>query len=140
MIRQFLRDLQSGPLTTQLRRFVVVGIVAAAAQMVLLWAFVDRVGFHYLAGAVIAIEITIILSYVLNNSWTFQETQNTGLIEYFVGLIKTNIVRGTAMPIQIGILSILVELLSIPYLPANGVAIIISGVYRYLLEARWTWG
>ncbi|QFU84647.1 GtrA family protein [Natronorubrum aibiense] len=140
MVRSFLRNLYSGPIAPQLRRFVIVGIVAAGVQMVLLWAFVDRAGLYYLLGALIAIELTIILSYVLNNAWTFRASQNTGRIEYFVGLLKTNVVRGTAIPIQLGILFLFVEWLRTPYLLANGIAIALSGIYRYVLDKRWTWG
>lgn len=140
MLRPFLRHLHSGPLSTQLRRFVVVGVVAATVQMALLWLFVENSGLHYLLGAFVAIEMTIVLSYVLNNAWTFKAIQNTGTTDYLVGLLKTNVVRGTAIPIQLSILLLLVELRSIPYLLANVVAIVVSGLYRYVLDARWTWG
>ena len=168
MVRRFLRNLHSGPLALQLRRFVVVGAVTAGIQQVLLWFFINVVGLFYLLAALVAIEITIILSYVLNNAWTFQVTQNTGRVEYLVGLLKTNVVRGTAIPIQLGILYALVEFgvfdplvagagmveLSafgpieplvaaigpIEPLVANAVAIVVSGLYRYILDAKWTWG
>ncbi len=140
MLRPFLRNLRHGPLAVRLRRFVIVGAVTAGIQMVLLWLFVDKVGLNYLAGAPIAIEITIILTYVLNNAWTFQSIQNTGTVDYLVGLVKTNVVRGTAIPIQVGILYMLVEWVSVWYLLANAVAILVSGLYRYVLDARWTWG
>ena len=140
MIRSFLRNLHSGPLALQLRRFVIVGAVTAGIQMLLLWLFVDTVGLYYLVGAVFAIEITIVLSYVLNNAWTFQATQNTGTAEYLSGLLKTNVVRGTAIPIQLAVLYLLVEWRSVPYLAANAVAIVVSGIYRYVLDAKWTWG
>jgi putative flippase GtrA len=140
MLRAFLRNVHSGPLAPQLRRFVVVGSVAAGVQLVLLWLFVDAGGLNYLLGAVIAIECTIVFQYVLNNAWTFRTTRNTGRLEYAVGLLKTNVVRGTAMPIQLGVLFLLVEWLGLSYLPANGFAIAISGIYRYVLDARWTWG
>ncbi|MDF9745446.1 GtrA family protein [Natrinema salsiterrestre] len=140
MIRSFLRSLVDGPLARQLRRFVIVGIIAATIQMILLWAFVDSAGLHYLVGAIIAIEITIVLSYVLNNAWTFQTIQNTGVNDYLAGLLKTNVVRGTAIPIQLAVLFSFVEWVHAPYLIANGIAIALSGVYRYVLDARWTWG
>lgn len=140
MLRTFLRHLHSGPIAPQLRRFVVVGIAAAGVQLVLLWVFVDVADVNYLLGALIAIEITITLSYVLNNAWTFRTTRNTGLSEYLVGLGKTNVVRGTAIPLQLGVLFLFVDWVRIPYLAANAVAIAVSGVYRYLLESRWTWG
>jgi len=140
MIRSFLRNLSSGPLAPQLRRFVLVGTFTAGVQMVLLWLFVDVGRLNYLVGAVIAIEITIALSYVLNNAWTFRRSRNTGRDEYLSGLLKTNVVRGTAIPIQVAVLFALVEWASIPYLIGNGGGIAVSGIYRYVLDARWTWG
>ncbi|RJX49318.1 GtrA family protein [Halonotius pteroides] len=140
MLRSFLRSLLYGPLAVQLRRFVAVGAFTAGIQMALLWLFVDLAGLNYLVGATIAIEITIILSYILNNAWTFQASQNTGRVDYLVGLLKTNVVRGTAIPLQLAILYALVEWLGLLYLVGNAVAILISGLYRYVLDAKWTWG
>jgi len=140
VLRSFLRALLSGPLAVQLRRFVAVGAFTAGIQMLLLWLFVDITGLNYLLGATIAIEITIILSYVLNNAWTFQASQNTGRVAYLIGLLKTNVVRGTAIPLQLAILYVLVEWAGLLYLIGNAVAILISGLYRYVLDATWTWG
>jgi len=140
MIRAILRDFASGPIAVQLRRFVVVGALTAGIQMLLLWLFVDAAGINYLVGATVAIEITIILSYVFNNAWTFQASQNTGRREYLEGLVKTNLVRGTAIPIQLGVLYALVEWGEVMYLVANAVAIFLSGLYRFVLDRRWTWG
>ena len=140
MIRAILRDFASGPIAVQLRRFVVVGALTAGIQMLLLWLFVDAAGINYLIGATIAIEITIVMSYVLNNAWTFQASRNTGRREYLEGLVKTNLVRGTAIPIQLGVLYALVEWGEVMYLIANAVAIFLSGLYRFVLDRRWTWG
>ncbi len=140
MLRSLLRNLRSGPVATQLRRFVIVGATTAGVQMILLWAFVDIAELNYLVGATVAIEITIVLSYVLNNAWTFRATRNTGLHDYLTGLLKTNVVRGTAIPIQLGVLYALVEFAAIVYLVANVIAILISGLYRFVFDSLWTWG
>ena len=140
MVRALLRNLLSGPLAVQMRRFVVVGALTAGIQMGLLWLFDTVAGLNYLLAATIAIEITIVLSYVLNNAWTFRASQNTGLSEYFGGLLKTNLVRGTAWPIQIGVLYALVEWGGMMALVANVPAILISGLYRFVLDWQWTWG
>ncbi len=139
-VRAVLRDLVAGPVAVQLRRFVVVGALAAGIQLALLWLFVDYAGLNYLVGATIAIEITIVCSYVLNNAWTFRASQNTGVADYLAGLVKTNLVRGTAIPIQLGVLAALVEWGEVMYLLANVVAILVSGVYRFVLDSQWTWG
>lgn len=140
MLRSFLRNLHTGPLALQLRRFVIVGAFTAGIQQVLLWVFINVVGVFYLLSALFAIEITIILSYVLNNAWTFQATRNTGAVDYLMGLLKTNVVRGTAIPIQLAVLFAFVEVAEVLYLVANGLAIVVSGLYRFVLDAHWTWG
>jgi putative flippase GtrA len=140
MIRSFLRELTSGPLAPQLRKFVAVGTFTAGVQMVLLWLFVDLARVSYLLGALVAIEMTIVLSYVLNNAWTFRSSRNAGTVGYLVGLLKTNVVRGTAIPIQVGVLVFLVEWQSVQYLLANAVSIVVSGLFRYVFDSRWTWG
>ncbi|WP_418286087.1 GtrA family protein [Halorubrum sp. DTA46] len=140
MVRAVLRNLAGGPIAVQLRRFVVVGAVTAGIQMTLLWLFVDGIGMNYLIGATVSIEITIVLSYVFNNAWTFEASQNTGVRAYLTGLLQTNVVRGTAIPIQLGVLYAFVEWGGMMYLVANVGAILISGIYRFVLDSQWTWG
>ncbi|MDY6775853.1 MAG: GtrA family protein [Halobacteria archaeon] len=126
-------------------KFFVVGVFAAGVQTLLLWGFVEALGMYYVAAAVVAIEITIVLQYVINNAWTFKVVRHTDRGEYIRGLVRTNAVRGSAIPIQVGILYALVtwgglgSWGDLGYIVANGVGILISGVYRYVLDARWTW-
>lgn len=139
MLRRLLRAILVGPEAPQLRRFFLVGLVAAGFQTGLLGALVEWGRVQYLIAAVVSIEITIILQYGVNNHWTFHTARHRGWREYARGLLRTNLVRGSAIPIQVGVLYALVSAASIPYLVANGVGIVISGVYRYVLDSRWTW-
>ncbi|MFC6975922.1 GtrA family protein [Halomicroarcula sp. GCM10025709] len=124
----------------RLVRFFVVGVTAASIQTVLLWLFLEFADLNYLVGAVIAIEATILLQYALNNAWTFSQTRHTSRWEYLVGMGKTNLVRGSAIPIQLGLLYAFVNWGGAVPLVANGGAIALTGIYRYVLDARWTWG
>ena len=124
----------------RLWRFFVVGVLAAGLQSALLWTFVEVGDLYYVLAAVVAIEITILSQYVLNNAWTFEDRSNDGTRAFFGGLLRTNVVRGTAIPIQTGLLFVFVDALGLMYLVANVVAIFLSGFYRYFLDARWTWG
>lgn len=139
MVRALLRQAVDGRFATRIRRFAIVGAIAAGVQTLLLGGFVEYAGLHYLLAATVAIEITIVFQYALNNVWTFRAVKNTGWGEYLHGLVKTNLVRGSAIPIQLGVLYGLVSWSEIAYLLANVIAILVSGVYRYVLDARWTW-
>jgi len=124
----------------QLLRFCAVGLVAAGLQTALLYSFVDIAHVDHLVGLLAAIEITILFQYVVNNAWTFHRSRHTSLRDYLGGLCKTNLVRGTAAPIQVGIFWALFNWVALGYLVANGIAIGLTGIYRYVLDARWTWG
>lgn len=127
------------PTFVRLRRFFFVGATAATVQTALLWILVDGLGVWYVLAAVVAIEITIVLQYVVNNSWTFRPSRHTTLRSYIRGLLKTNVVRGTAIPLQTAILYTLVTWGGVMYLIANLGAILVTGIYRYYLDSRWTW-
>lgn len=164
MVRRLLRLTLEGPLAVRLRRFFVVGAVAAGIQQGLLFGFVEFARLNYLLAAGIAIEITIVLQYVLNNAWTFSADRKTERRAYLYGLAKTNVVRGSAIPLQLGLLYVFRALLETEtmrtalmdqYLFVSGLfgvtvssqivlfanlfAIPLSGLYRYVLDARWTW-
>ncbi|WP_132057862.1 GtrA family protein [Halorussus amylolyticus] len=136
---QNLWNLVERRTVVRLYRFVLVGSGAALVQTALLWMLVEYGGLNYLIGATIAIEVTILLQYVVNNAWTFQHSSHTTRFEYFVGLLRTNVVRGTAIPLQVGLLYVFVTWGGLMYLIGNGFAIFISGLYRYYLDSRWTW-
>jgi putative flippase GtrA len=123
---------------SRLMQFALVGGAAAALQSGLLWLFVDVGGLYYLLGSVIAIEITIVTQYVVNNAWTFADRANQG-DAFLGGLLRTNVVRGSAIPLQTALLYVFVTWGGLGYLLANLCAIVPSGVYRYVLDAKWTW-
>lgn len=139
MVRALLRDVVEGPHAVMLRRFAVVGAAAAAVQTGLLGALVEWGGVQYLLAAAASIETTIVLQYVANNAWTFRDARHTTLREHLGGLVRTNLVRGTAIPLQLAVLWGLVTLAGVFYLLANVLAIGLVGLYRYGLDASWTW-
>jgi putative flippase GtrA len=123
---------------SRLMQFALVGGAAAALQSGLLWLFVDIGGLYYLLGSVIAIEITIVTQYIVNNAWTFADRANQG-DAFLGGLLRTNLVRGSAIPLQTALLYVFVTWGGLGYLLANLCAIVPSGIYRYVLDAKWTW-
>lgn len=124
----------------RLSRFFVVGVLAAGLQTLLLWTFVEVGGLYYLLASVISIEITIVTQYFFNNAWTFGDRAHEDRRSLLGGLVRTNVVRGSAIPIQTGLLFAFVQFGGLMYIVANAGAIFLSGLYRYALDARWTWG
>ena len=129
----------TSPRRERLVRFFLVGVTAASIQQALLWLLTSPGGVNVYLGAFVAIEVSILFCYVLNNAWTFHRSSHSSRREYLVGLGKTNLVRGTAIPLQLGILYVLLTLGSAGVLVGNAVAIGVTGLYRYALDSAWTW-
>jgi len=55
-----------------------VGVIGAVINTGLLWLFTDLVGIYYLFSSAIAIEIGIIIQFLLNDRWTFREKKTNG--------------------------------------------------------------
>lgn len=134
------REYWSSTEATRLRRFVLVGGAVAVVETGLLAALVELVAVQYLVAAAVCIEVSILVQYWLNNAWTFESDRHRNLREQLAGLARTNVVRASAAPLQLGLLYGLVSRLSLTYLVANAAAIVVAGTYRYVLESRWTWG
>jgi putative flippase GtrA len=134
-----IQQLREHATVKRLSRFFLVGTTAAGIQTALLWLFVESLHLWYLIAAPIVIEITILLQYFINNAWTFGSTKHTELWAHARGLLKTNVVRGSAIPIQTALLYAFAEWVGVMYLIANLGAIFVSGFYRYTLDSRWTW-
>ncbi|MDY7083169.1 MAG: GtrA family protein [Halobacteria archaeon] len=120
-------------------KFVLVGAIAATLETLLLWSFVEIAGFNYLVVAAFSIEFAIILQYFINNLWTFGHKKHDHARGMLGGLVRTNLVRGTSIPLQVSILYVFVNFGGIYFVFANVGAMVISGVYRYILDSRWTW-
>ncbi|PSP84364.1 GtrA family protein [Halobacteriales archaeon QS_1_68_17] len=135
MVRGLLRRAVDGPHAMMFRRFVIVGTVAAGVQTALLVLIVEWGDLQYLLAAAISIETTIILQYFANNAWTFRTSRHTTPRGYLGGLVRTNLVRGSAIPIQLGVLWALVSAAGVQYVLANVVAgsslLVIVSASRY---------
>ncbi|MFB6284434.1 MAG: GtrA family protein [Halobacteria archaeon] len=122
-----------------IKKFVVVGLLAAVFETVVLYGGVEFMGINYLLVSVVAIELAILGQYFINNQWTFEGHTHTNWRDKISGLMKTNLIRGTSIPLQVGLLFIVSHSLGIFYIFANICAMGVAGVYRYVLDSRWTW-
>jgi dolichol-phosphate mannosyltransferase len=124
----------------RLIKFSVVGAIGAGINTWFLWLFTDVAGLFYLYSSAIAIEITIILQFLMNDRWTFKEKRTTHVEQFFKRIIKSNIWRSGGLAVNIGVLYLLTEYVGVYYLLSNIVGIICAFLLNYIFESRLTWG
>lgn len=62
-------------------KFAVVGVIGAAVNISALYALSRRAGFPLVAASALAIELTAISNYLLNDAWTF-DTRSPSLSRF----------------------------------------------------------
>ncbi|MGC9444842.1 MAG: GtrA family protein [Candidatus Methanospirareceae archaeon] len=124
----------------RLFKFSIVGGIGAVINTVLLWLFTDLAGIYYLYSSIIAIEIAIILQFLMNDRWTFKEQRTTHVAQFLRRIIKSNIWRSGGLAVNIGVLYALTEYAGLYYLLSNIVGIFCAFLLNYLFESRLTWG
>jgi putative flippase GtrA len=73
----------SAPTARQLVRFVLVGLVAAAVYVAVMWLVVDRLGGRVLWGAFFAFVVATFVSFLGNALWSFDSRATPGRAAWF---------------------------------------------------------
>jgi len=124
----------------RLPKFSIVGAIGAGINTGFLWVFTDVAGLFYLYSSAIAIEIAIILQFLMNDRWTFKEQKTTHVEQFIKRILKSNLWRSGGLAVNIGVLYFLTEYMNVYYLLSNIAGIICAFLLNYLFESRLTWG
>ena len=125
----------------QIHRFVKFGLVGTwgfLVNMLLLWFLTEKVGVYYLFSSIVAIEISLLNNYILNDLWTWHDRGKAGKTEYFKRMLQYHISSSAAMLTNISILWILTALFGIYYLASNVFGILCGAALNFFINDRWT--
>ena len=125
----------------EVRRFVKFGLVGTwgfLVNMFLLWFLTEKVGVYYLLSSIVAIEISLVNNYVLNDLWTWHDRGKEGKKEYFKRMFKYHVSASAAMLTNLILLWILTEVFDIYYLSSNIFGILCGTLLNFFINDRWT--
>ena len=106
--------------------------------MFFLWFFTETVEVFYLLSSLIAIEISLLNNFVLNDLWTWHDRGRQGKREYLKRMFQYHLTASAAMLANIAILWILTELFDVYYLVSNIFGILCGAAMNFFLNDRWT--
>lgn len=120
----------------RLIKFLIVGVSGVFVNMLFLWFFKEIAGLDLKIAGILAIEISVVSNFILNNYWTFNKLNlKTSIFSRF---FKYNF----SVIIGIGINYVVLLLLTKPtgsYLIANLIGIGLATISNYLFSSRWAW-
>jgi dolichol-phosphate mannosyltransferase len=125
----------------QILRFVKFGLVGTwgvVVNMFFLWFLTEIAGIYYLFSSIVAIEISLVNNFVLNDLWTWHDRGKAGKTEYLKRMLQYHVTASAAMLTNLFLLWFLTEVFDLYYLASNIFGILCGAVLNFFLNDRWT--
>ncbi len=107
MIRRAARALVDG---RRLRRFITVGILGASVDLSVSVSLVLLTAIPPEVAKFLGAELAIIIMFVVNDRWTFRDIETRDGWHWLRRLIKSNLVRGGGLLVQVIVVFILTRI------------------------------
>jgi putative flippase GtrA len=130
----------------RLLRFLVVGGVAYVVNQALLALLYDGAlasmsrgsGFDapLLLASAVALEVSILVRFALNDVWTFRDRHGKSLAARFC---QSNFTSFGSPVICLAAVNVLTPVFGVSYLISNSLAIILGLAWNWLWSVRWVW-
>lgn len=119
-------------------RFNAVGIIGFAVQLLVLAALI-RLGVHYLAATVIAVEAAVLQNFVWHERWTWR-ARCGGLTGRAGRLRRFHLLNGVVSVLgNLAMMRLLVGALGLPAVPANLVTVLVCSIVNFVAGHRFVW-
>lgn len=118
-------------------KFCIVGFSGVIVNLGILYLLKEYFGLFFLASA-LAIEISIITNFILNDLWTFKDKGKKGSKSYFFRLVKWNLARLTTALVNLIVFWALTNI-GINYLISQAIGIFLATILAYLMSIVWVW-
>lgn len=133
---QILAYFKSNILNPRILKFGIVGLSGVGVNMGILFVLTDYIHIPYLISSILAIEISIISNFFLNDLWTWKDRIKK---KYLYRIIQYHISVGiTAIFVNWLILLLLTEIFGVYYLLSNLIGIALGTAVNYILNDIWT--
>ncbi|MEN6611444.1 MAG: glycosyltransferase family 2 protein [Methanoregulaceae archaeon] len=123
----------------KLVKFGCVGATGILVNMGMLFVLSEFFNIYYLFSSAIAIELSIITNFILNDFWTFKDEKSRKLPHRTHRLLSYNLVSIGGMAINMGSLVFFTEVVGINYLVSNLIGIFIAFSWNFVVNRKTTW-
>ncbi len=120
-------------------KFCVVGTTGFSVNLGFFWLLTRIAHLYDLVALIIALEISILSNFALNDFWTFRDKRTGGLKALVVRAVKFNMVSSGAVAIYYAVYTPLTRLLEVYDLLALLFAVFVGLVWNFMMNFLWTW-
>ena len=118
-------------------KFAVVGGSGVFVNMGCFFLLTRYAGLDIEFASPIAIEVSILTNFSLNNLWTFKKRKTR--VPFMSRILRYHLVTGLAGIVNYFTLLLLANVFGMPDLIANLIGIILGTLINFFLNSLWTW-
>jgi dolichol-phosphate mannosyltransferase len=118
-------------------KFCIVGGSGVIVNMGFFFILTRFVELRIEIASPIAIEISILTNFFLNNLWTFSSRKTR--VPFHSRIIRYHLVTGLAGIVNYFTLLLLANIVGMPDLIANLIGILLGTLINFFLNSLWTW-
>jgi dolichol-phosphate mannosyltransferase len=118
-------------------KFAVVGTSGVGVNMFFFWFFRQIVGIDYKIASPMAVELSIVSNFLLNNYWTFRDAVKVS--PFMTRLGRFHVAAAGGFLINYLVLLTLVRFFGVHPDLANLIGIAVAFLWNYTFNVKWTW-
>jgi dolichol-phosphate mannosyltransferase len=118
-------------------KFALVGLSGLFVNEILLFVLTEFAGLYFVLSGIIAVEISILTNFILNERWTFADREKKQSMWRKLGKYNTFSLAGLA--INVALLFLFTTFFMMHYLVSNIVAVIAVFFWNYFINRKFTW-
>ena len=130
------RTLNAFTLAKRFQKFLVVGTIGLAVNQIMLYVFQDLFSMRLFMSSVLAIAVSMIVTFVLNEAWTWHD-RGTGPIGH--RLMSYVPINTGGLIINAGVLLFLVNQFEMHKFAANLIGAGLAAIWNFGLNSVITW-
>ena len=119
------------------QKFLVVGAIGLGVNQGMLFLLHQGLGSHLIISSSIAIFVSMIVTFVLNEHWTWHDRGSGPLVNRIAKYFPINLI---GLVINVAILKVLVSEWNMHYLVANLFGAGAAAIWNFFLNNHFTWG
>lgn len=120
-------------ISKQLFKFMIVGGIGFIINAAILYILTEKLNIYYMISALISLQCSIPVQFILNNTWTFKDKLS------FKKFIKYESLSAAGVFLYYIILILLTELLGVYYLISSLLATFIVFLFNYHNSKKYVW-
>jgi len=119
------------------QKFLLIGAMGLAVNMSGLFILTEYLHIYYVASSFVAIEASLVVTFILNEVWTWGDRRPGTVTRRFW---KYQAVNGAGLVINLSVLFLLTSLVGVNYLLSNLVGAALAACWNFSLNNMFTWG